>query len=100
MSAREIRLEMLLGRRVLAGNGRSIGRIEEVRAAPRGQGAVVTEVCIGPAALLERLSTHVTSLFGRRRGYVAAPDQLDLSDPLHPRLRVSVEALSRLQDAD
>jgi hypothetical protein len=93
MSARELRLELLLGRTVTAANGRSVGRIEEVRAEARGTGAVVTHYLLGPDALLERLSVH--RLRGGRRGYVARPDQLDLNDPRHPRLLVSVEDLER-----
>jgi sporulation protein YlmC with PRC-barrel domain len=97
VSARELRVEMLLGRPVIAANGHSVGRVEDIRAEVRGQGAVVTEVLIGPAAALERLSAHVTQLFGKRKGYVARPEQLDLSDPQHPRLRVSVEERAPLE---
>jgi hypothetical protein len=96
MSGRELRLEMLLGRRVLAANGHPVGRIEEVRAEARGTGAVVTGFLIGPEAMLERLSTPVLRLFGRGGGYVARPEQLDLADPLRPRLRVAVDALEPL----
>jgi len=91
-----MRLEMLLGRPVVATNGRKIGRIEEVRAEVRGGSAVVGALCIGPHALLERLSAPVTSRWGRRTGHVARIDQIDLSDPLRPRLLVPVAQLDRL----
>jgi sporulation protein YlmC with PRC-barrel domain len=55
---REIHLERLLGRAVLAQNGHRVGRLEEVRVEKHGSGFVVTEYHIGPAALLERLSVH------------------------------------------
>ena len=77
-------------------NGKSIGRVEEVRAVERGQAAVVSGVCIGPRALLERLSAPVMSLVGRQSGYLARMDQIDLSDPLRPRLLVPVSELESL----
>jgi hypothetical protein len=89
-------LELLIGRQVLAMNGRSIGRIEELRAEDRGHGPAVSVVCIGPAALLERLSAPVALLIGRRQGYLARVNQIDFSDPKRPRLRVSVSELDRL----
>lgn len=100
MSARELRVEMLLGRHVVAANGRVVGRIEEIRAEPRGTGAVVTAFLIGPEAALERLSVPVLRLFGRGGGYLARPEQLDLTDPDHPRLRVAVDALEPLPGGD
>jgi sporulation protein YlmC with PRC-barrel domain len=91
-----VRLELLIGRPVVATNGRTIGRVEEMRAETRGEDVVVSGVLIGPQALLERLSMPVRELFGRRTGYVARPDQIDLGDPHHPRLRVQVEELEKL----
>ncbi|HWC64656.1 MAG TPA: hypothetical protein VG777_01135, partial [Thermoanaerobaculia bacterium] len=52
----DIRLELALGCRVRAGNNRTIGRLEEVRAEKRGNEWFAREIHIGPAALLERLS--------------------------------------------
>jgi hypothetical protein len=95
--ARELRLDRLLGRRVLAGNGQSVGRLEEFRAEKRGTGWVITEYVIGSAGLLKRLGVAVKLLFGRRGGgYVAVWDQLDISDPDHPRLRCPVDELRTL----
>ena len=91
-----MRAELLVGRRVLAPDGKSAGRIQELRAGERGRDAVVTAVCIGPDALLERLSLPVARLFGRGGGYVARMDQIDLSDPLRPRLLVPVSDLETL----
>ncbi|HET9794112.1 MAG TPA: hypothetical protein VFS34_06585, partial [Thermoanaerobaculia bacterium] len=61
----EIRLELALGRRVRAKNGRAIGRLEEIRAEKRGADWIAREIRIGPAALLERLAAG-TRLFGGR----------------------------------
>ena len=93
MSDREVHVELLLGRRVFAANGRSIGRLEEVRAERHGAGCTVTEYVIGPAGLAERLSARLLPLLGRRHGFIARWDQIDVSDPRHPRLLCSVEEL-------
>ena len=91
----EVHLERILGRRVVAANGRPVGRLEEVRAEKRGAGLVVVEYHLGPGALLERLSASVLRMFGgrRRRIYAVPWAELDLSDPEKPRLRGAVEDL-------
>jgi hypothetical protein len=95
--AREVRLERLLGRQVLARNNRPIGRLEELRAERHGRDCTVTEYVIGAAGLLERLHVAVKLLIGiRPGGYVARWDQLDISDPARPRLTCSVDELRPL----
>jgi hypothetical protein len=93
VSEREVHLERILGRRVFAGNGRSIGRIEEIRAERHGAGATVTAYVIGPAGLAERLSASLLPFLGTRRGYVARWDQIEIAEHDHPRLRCSVDEL-------
>ena len=91
----ELRLEDLLGRKVRARNGRTIGRIEEVRAEARGDEYEVTEYHLGPGALLERLAL-VNRLLGRAPQMIIVRwDQLDLTDPRHPRLTCTVDDLRR-----
>jgi hypothetical protein len=91
----EVRLERLLGRRVLARNGRAVGRIEEVRAERRGAGCVVVEYVLGPAGLFERLAVNVGGLWGAQRdGLVAGWDQVDITQS-PPRLRCAVTELRR-----
>jgi hypothetical protein len=90
----EVRLDLLVGREVLAGNNRRVGRLEEFRAEVRDGACVVTEMVIGVAGLLERLGVGVRMILGRKGGgYVARWDQIDLSDPVHPRLACSVTEL-------
>jgi hypothetical protein len=91
----EVHVELLLGRQVHARNGRPVGRIEELRAEKRGNGHVVTGFVLGPAGLAERMSLSAGRTFlGRhRRAQVARWDQMDLSDPGHPRLTCDVEDL-------
>ena len=90
-----VRLDRALGRQVLAGNNRRIGRLEEFRAQLQGNNWVVTEYVIGEIGLLERLLLGARAVIGRRitRSYVARWDQLDLSTPERPRLTCSVDDL-------
>jgi len=90
----EVRLDLLLGREVLAGNNHRVGRLEEFRAEVRDGRCVVTEMVIGVAGLLERLGLGVQMILGKKGGgYVARWDQIDLSDPIHPRLTCSIADL-------
>jgi hypothetical protein len=94
---REVYLDELLGRVVVAGNNRRIGRIEEFHAEQRGDEFRITEFVIGSAGLMDRLDLGVRALFGKARsGKTARPDQIDISDPLHPRLTCSVDELQDL----
>jgi sporulation protein YlmC with PRC-barrel domain len=86
MSAREIRLELLLGTIVRDSNGRRVGRIEDMRlASVRGQWQV-THVLLGPSRWPARLLTAARRLADPRigRGRLALR-ALDLSDPQRPR---------------
>jgi sporulation protein YlmC with PRC-barrel domain len=94
---RELRLERLLGRQVHASNGRRVGRIEEFRAERRGNTLEIREVVIGVAGLLERLGVGVKLLVGAKTsGYVARWEQVDVTDPMHPKITCRVEDLRRL----
>jgi hypothetical protein len=94
---RVVRLDRLLGRKVLDRAGHRVGRLEEFRAEPRGPRLVVTEYVIGAGGLLERLGIAVKLVIGRRAGgFVAKWDQLDLSDETRPRLTCAVSDLRRL----
>jgi sporulation protein YlmC with PRC-barrel domain len=104
MIAEEIRVELLLGCRVFAQNGRSVGRIEEVCADRQGAELVVTEFLIGTFAAFDRLSAWnigrtVLDLFSQRSkhgGYRVPWSKLDLSNPARPRLTCRVEDLVTL----
>ena len=103
MAARELHLETLFGKPVLDSAGRSIGRLEEVRAEQSGDDWVVQDYLVGGAALLERLSAWdiglaLVRLLGARRahsytGYIVPWDKLDLADPERPRLRCAPDEL-------
>ena len=93
-AAPKVRLERLLGRRVLDRDGRVAGRLEEVRAHREGDACVIDEYHLGAAALLERLSARV--LF-RRHARKVPWDKLDLSNPDRPRLLCSADDLERVR---
>jgi hypothetical protein len=95
----ELYLDQLLGSTVVAGNNRSIGRLEEFRCEQRGDSFYIVELVIGSAGLWERLNVGVKALFGMTgRGRVARWDQIDISDPKHPRLTCSVNDLQDLRE--
>jgi hypothetical protein len=94
----ELYLDQLLGRTVIAGNNRPVGRLEEFRSEQRGNYFYIVEFVIGAGGLMERLNVGVKALLGMRgRGKVARWDQIDISDPEHPRLTCSVDELRDLQ---
>jgi len=93
----ELRLERLLGRRIRVSNGRPVGRIEEFRADVQGSTLSIQEVVIGVGGLLERLGVALRLLAGARlKAHVARWDQIDVSDPDHPRLRCRLDDLKPL----
>jgi hypothetical protein len=97
MTGEDIHLDRLLGRVVHARNNQPVGRIHEFRTEQQGSEWTVSEYVIGAAGLLERLGIGLRLILGvRPRGHVARWDQLDISDPEHPRLTCDVERLRQL----
>ncbi len=93
----EVRLERMLGRTVLAPNGRRVGRLEEFRAQREGHGWAVIECVIGAAGLWERLGLGARLLIGRKpRGFLARWDQIVFEEDQPVRLACQVEALRSL----
>jgi len=104
--AHEVYLERLLGVEVRELDGAKVGRIEEVRTTEQDGDCVIEDFLVGGAAWLERLSVRAVQWLGLKwlarwlasHGYVVPWDQLDLSDPEHPRLRCSREHLQRIEN--
>ena len=104
-TAREVRLEQLLGRVVRSAAGRPVGRIEDVRARPEGDDYVVYLVVIGELGFMARLLRVAAQLrtfqalgFARPFRTRAVPwSWLDVSDPERPRFvgSVSTEGSNR-----
>jgi hypothetical protein len=93
-----LRLDALLGRAIYTADGRRLGRLEEFRAIRHDADWRINEYVIGTAGLVERLGLAARVIVGLRRrfGYVARWDQVDLSNPHHPRVRCPVDQLERL----
>lgn len=106
MTAREIRIEELLGRTVRDVEGRALGPLAEIRVAQRDGEAFVEAYCVGAYGLFQRLAgtamrRALLRAFGRadRGGDWLVPwEQMDLSEPSQPRLRGRVEGLRRVDD--
>jgi sporulation protein YlmC with PRC-barrel domain len=106
MTMRELNADLLIGRRVYALNGRSIGRLQDIRVEMRGGECVVTGYLVGVYGLAERLAatdigrTVLRTLAGRskRVGYTVPWRQLDLTDSQRPRLRCPLEDLPRIDE--
>ena len=104
MSKRQLHVELLLGEKVLAMNGLSIGRLVEIRTEINRGHFYVTEFLVGSYAFLERFAAWrigraVLRVFGARRkqGYRVRWDQLDLTDPQRPKLTCEVDELLPLR---
>ncbi|MER9241708.1 hypothetical protein [Mesorhizobium sp. M0633] len=99
-----VNLEQLAGRNVLS-HGKSIGRIEEIRAEPDGDNLVVADYHVGIYAAFERLSASAIGiavldafrLRSRDSVYRIPWDKLDISDPARPRLLCTTEELSGMK---
>jgi len=92
---RRVCVQDLLGRPVVAMNGRRVGRLEELRVDPSHDSFDVLAFVIGPQGLLERLSIP-SRWFGRRAAPIVARwDQIDISDPTRPKLTCPVDELER-----
>lgn len=104
MTNREIHLELLLGKPVLDSAGKSIGRIEEIRAQKQGNEWIMEEYLVGSTAILERLSAWklglaILKLMGARKihgGYRIPWDKLDLTNPDRPCLHCSLSELKEI----
>jgi sporulation protein YlmC with PRC-barrel domain len=93
----EIHVELLLGRKVRDAEGEDVGRIEEFRVEQVEKSCLVEAYLIGTSALIERLSAwslvrpikralHSRNLYSL---YRVPWQDMNLTDPEHPRLRIS-----------
>ena len=101
----ELHVELLLGEKVFAMNGQSIGRLEDIRAEVNRGHYFVSEFLVGSYAVLERLAAWrigravLRVLRAKRKeGYRVRWDQLDLSDPERLRLLCDVDDLMPLTE--
>ena len=91
----EINVEQLLGKKVVDVNGDNVGRIEEFRVERQDNSCLLEAYLIGASAVIQRLSAWTLVrpinrlLHGRKfySIYTVPWQDMDLSDPNHPRLR-------------
>ena len=101
VSKEEINVELLLGRRVVGLNGRTVGRLEEVQAELHGGRCLVTEFHVGSYALFERLAgwdigrafLHLIGARRKSRSYRVPWEELDFSNPERPPTALSGSAV-------
>lgn len=99
----ELHVERVIGTKVRDTGGTVVGRIGELIVENVGGDCVLTEVHIGPAAMLERVGAFVTKLpyFALIRlprwEYRVSWDQFDWTNPEEPRLRVRKQDLERVR---
>jgi sporulation protein YlmC with PRC-barrel domain len=105
MSRREIRLHELTGRAVRDADGRTVGRIQELHAEielhEHGSEYVVVAFHVGRFGLFDSLASSRFAWQALRflghRSYTIPWEQMDLSDPLRPRLTQCIDELSPRQ---
>jgi len=105
MAKRRVHLQHLIGREVHDSAGKRVGHIEEFRAIQDGERCYVDQYQLGEEGLALRLSIpHLASLLIRPFGPHNQPSsqsvpwqQMDLTDPKHPRLRCTKEELDEMQ---
>jgi sporulation protein YlmC with PRC-barrel domain len=97
----DIQVELLLGRKVVDADGKKVGRIEEFRVESDGDSCRLQSYLVGTSALIDRLSawTLVRPISRRLHGtrvyavYEVPWEEMDLSDPRRPALRISARDL-------
>jgi sporulation protein YlmC with PRC-barrel domain len=90
---RELHVELLSGRKVVDRNGKKVGRIEEIVAEYRGTELIVREVHHGRVGFVERFSLAFGTRLHNKKPARLRWEDLDFSDPEHPRLKVAIEEL-------
>ena len=96
----DVHVELLLGTKVVDVNGEKVGRIEEFRAEQDGGSCRIESYMIGASALVERLSawTLIRPIKRALKGRIYSVfevgwQDMDLSDPKKPKLRVAKQDL-------
>ena len=99
---KEIAVEKLIGRQVVDSEGRKLGRIHEIRAQRGEESCPVEAYYVGGRAMILRIAQWAvpSSIGVNLRSKLLNPfriawDELDLSDPEHPRATVGRDKLRR-----
>lgn len=97
----QFNVEHLLGRQVRSKDGKPLGRIETIHVIRDGDAWLISEIHIGPDALLERLAVgllpgrlrEVAERKSHDRRHRVAWHQMDFTDLRHPRLTCNAAEL-------
>ncbi len=100
---KEISVEQLLGTRVVDSEGNKLGRIHEISAQRGEDSCLVDAYYVGGRAMVVRIArwavpNSISSAIESKllRPYRIAWDEMDLSDPRHPRVRLTKEQIRRV----
>ena len=99
----DVNVELLIGREVQDADGNKVGRIEEFRVTQTDKSCTLDAYLIGASALIQRLSawTLVRPISRALRSrniysvYEVPWQDMDLTDPARPRLRIGKAELRR-----
>jgi sporulation protein YlmC with PRC-barrel domain len=94
---RVVRIQDLIGRPVLALNGKTIGRLEEIHVEASGPNYDVTHYYVGAGALRDRFGVHA---FPGAHELIVRWDQLEFDDDNAMRLTCSVDELESRRGFD
>lgn len=100
---RELNVELLLGKTVCDVNGEKVGRIEEFQVERDDKSCLVEAYLVGASAVVDRLSAWtltrpIRKVLGSRglfSVYRVPWEEMDLTDPDHPKLRIARGELRR-----
>jgi sporulation protein YlmC with PRC-barrel domain len=99
----EIQLREILGKAVVDSEGRHIGKLEEIEAGNGYEFCEIKSYIVEHRGILDRISSWALTpglrkkLDGLSRPYRVPWEQMDLSDPAHPRTLVTKEALGKVE---
>ncbi len=104
---RELHLYELLGRKVHDANGAYAGCLEDIEVERGDESCLVTNYLVHHRGLVSRLTAWAISNSVRRSipvsekslPYRVSWDQMDLTDPEHPRITVAQSELRRVRSA-
>jgi sporulation protein YlmC with PRC-barrel domain len=101
----DINVELLLGTKVHDVNGEDVGRIEEFHVERDESSCRIDAYLVGASSLIDRLSAWtlvrpIAKLLNRRKlltAYEIPWQDMDLSDPEHPKLRTARRGLRHIK---
>ena len=103
---RQLRLLEILGRKVVDSEGVTLGHLEEIEMERGAESCPVQAYLVEHRGLLDRMSSwtltssmqKALSRRSSKKPYRVPWDEMDLSDPRHPRTLVPKSALRRVID--